>query len=81
MGGWSNVMATSQYVPNIVRSHQYLNERVIKNSIIALHDSRRITITVITLALRTCCDMRTFVPLYVRAVVRTDTALDRMVTY
>jgi len=42
--------ATSQYVPNIVHSHPYLNERVITNSTIALQDSRRITINVATLA-------------------------------
>ncbi len=81
MGGRSNVTATSQYVPNIVHSHQYLNERVITNFIIALLDSRRIIITVATLARRTCCTIRTLVPFYIRTVVRTSTTLDRMATY
>ena len=44
-----HVTATSQYVPNIDHSHRCLNVRVITNSTIALHDSRRITIVVVTL--------------------------------
>jgi hypothetical protein len=71
-----SVTATSQYVPNIAHSQQYLNnERVITISIIALHDSRRITIIVVTLAWRTCCIIRTRVPLYARTVIRTSTTL------
>ena len=66
MGGRSNATATSQHVPNIVHSHEYLNERVITNSIIALQDSRRITIIVVTLASRTYCTLRTLVPSYVQ---------------
>ncbi len=67
MGGRCNVTATFQHVPNIVHSHEYMNERVITNSIIALQDSRRITITVVTLASRTYCNVRTLmVPLHVR---------------
>ena len=49
MGGRSNVTATFQYIPKIVHSHQYLNERMITTSTLALQDSRRITITVKTL--------------------------------
>ena len=75
MEGRSNVTATSQYVPIIVHSHQQLNERVITNSIITLQDSRKIAITVVTLAWRTCCIIRTLGPLYVQTVIRTNTTL------
>ncbi len=80
MGGRSNATATSQHVPNIVHSHEYLNERVITNSIIALQDSRRITITVVTLASRTYCIVRTLIPLYVRIRHLIDSGRDMAVT-
>ena len=55
--------------------------RDLRNYTFALQDSRRIIITGATLDRRTYCAIRTSIPLYVITVIRTDTALDRIVTY
>jgi hypothetical protein len=74
MWGQCNVTATSQYLLNIVHSHRQLNEWVIPNSTIALQDSRRIAITVVTLAPRTYCAIQYvhwYLYTYERLFVRT----------